>query len=737
MRRFVTVFKCFLLLLSCITTVRAELVYTNLTVLRSLPPERAAQELPVRVVAQVMWIHPTGSGFFLNDGKHGIYAQKPREAGALSRFVPGDIVRVEGKTNEGFFSTSIFADRIERLGNKPLPEARPFYTFELYSSQIDCDWVWLAGRIISKSVQLDGNSGASLTLGLIVNSVPVDVQLPWTETAEKQVDDLMFSRVKFRAVAGTKFNMNRQVVGRTFFVSSPDEFELVDNYRPGTGVEIKEIHELLRSGSAHHRLSTGTKGIVTYVADTHLYLRGEKACIKVKLRGEPAVEAGDRVEVEGVVLPKPISPDFAAREVRVVERTGILPEPVPLILNDELRARWDNFPEASLNYELVQLDAELVDITESFGLTTGYKEKILLCRQGSYLFEAKIPHYAGLSEDLKPGAIIRLEGICNLTRSEERRWRLYVDWFWIQLRWASDVTVLVPAPWWTAGRLLWVLGISSGLITLILIWVAALRRTVRKQTGVIADQVARESISEERQRIARELHDNLEQGLAGMAIQLRGAQRVLELNREKRLSSIRSLMDRIGSENKAVKAHLEKEAKEVISDSDRNRHAIEVVQGMLAHCSQESRTSIMDLRGGILERLDFIPALRETLEPMVRACGASFELKVEGEVRKLNQATERNLLLIIKEAVANASKHAEPDKIDLILDYRNGGLIIRIMDDGSGFDPASASKAGHFGLLGMRERVNQLKGTLEIESRPGEGTCVKIRISSTAEWEPV
>ncbi|MDZ8117541.1 sensor histidine kinase [Pontiella agarivorans] len=736
MRRLFTVFKLILLMLSGIGTVDAQQVYTNLTSLRALPLEKASQKLPVRVEAQVMWIHATGNGLFLHDGKRGIYAQKPGAAGALSRFVPGDIVRVEGKTNEGFFSTSIFVDRIERLGNKPLPEARPFYTFELYSTQIDCDWVWLAGRIISKSVQMDGSSGRSLTLELMVNSVPVHVQMPWTEEVEKQVDELMFSRVKFNAVAGTQFNMNRQVVGRTFFVNTPDQFELIDNFKPGEGIAILPIHELMRAGDAHHRLPKGTKGMVTYVSDSHLYLRGEKACIKVMTRGRAEVAAGDCIEVEGVVLPNPISPDFAAREIRLVERTGRLPEPIPLTLNDELRARWDNFPEASLNYELVKLDAELVDITESFGLTTGHREKILLCRQGSYLFEAKIPHYAELSEDLKPGAIIRLQGICNLTRSEERSWRLYVDWFWLQLRWASDVAVLSPAPWWTPGRLLWMLGAGSGLTMLILVWVAALRRTVRKQTGVIADQVERETISDERQRIARELHDNLEQGLAGMAIQLRGAQRVLELNREKRLSSIRTLLKRVGTEQKGIREHLKQEAEEVISDSDRNRHAIEVVQGMLAHCSQESRSSIMDLRGGILERLDFISALKETLEPLARGGGATFELKVTGEVRKLNQAAERNLLLIVKEAVANATEHAGPETVTVELDYRNDSLIIRIMDDGAGFEPACASKAGHFGLLGMQERVNQLKGMLEIESRPGEGTCVKIHISSTMEWEP-
>lgn len=728
-----------ILFLSGWATTYAQKPIDEIPVVRKLTANKAAQGLPVAVGGQVLWIHQTGNGFFLHDRekKQGIYVHRPGAPDSLARLSRGDLVNVFGKTDEGFFSPSIYAERIETVGTMELPEARPFHTFELYSAQIDCDWVWAAGRIISKRVQNRGQFNASITLDVIMNSVPLVVQVPLVEGAEEKVDALMFQRVKFNAVAGTQFNTHRQVVGRTFYVESPDDFEVIDDYKHPKGVTVKPIHKLMRAGSPHHRMATATKGIVTSVRGSHLFLRGERASIKVTVRGEPKVHVGDLVEVEGVVIPNEVSPEFAAFEVRLLERLPEAPKPVKLELDDELRAVWDNQPESSLNHDLVQLDAELVDISESFGLTTGHREKTLVCRQGAYLFETKVPHYVQLDDALKPGAILRVQGICNLTRSAERRWRLYVDWFWIQVRSGADIEILEPTPWWTAARLLWVLALGLGLLVLISVWVFLLRRTVAKQTGIIADQVERETISDERQRIARELHDNLEQGLAGMAIQLRGAQRILEINQEKRLASIHGLLKYLGDKDDNIKKHLEHSAEEVAADAEKNRHAIEVVQGMLAHCSQESRTSIMDLRGGILERLDLVEALRETLKPLAQACGAEFVLTVEGRVRKFKKEADRNLLLIVKEAVANASKHAEPDEIEVVLNYTDSGVIFRIIDDGAGFDSSSVPKSGHFGLQGMQERVNQLKGTVKIESRPGEGTCVSIHISSMAEWELV
>ncbi|VGO11892.1 Sensor histidine kinase LiaS [Pontiella desulfatans] len=705
---------------------------TSIAAVRDLAPEMAEKGQPVRVEGQVLWVHPTGNGFFLRGGEVSIYVRQPRGGPAYSRFSPGEMVRVEGVSNKGFFSPSIYADSVELVGSEPLPEARPFHDFEFFSATIDCDWVWVAGRIVSMRVYSGGTGGENITLAVQHNNSMLDVQIPQTEGAEEKVAELMFSRIRFNAVAGTQFNMNRQVVGRTFFVNSVDDFEVIDDYKPRKGLRVLPIHELMRSGE-NDRLPVGTHGLVSHVEGKHIYLRGEEACIKVTARAVPDVVVGDYVELEGFVRPLPISPEFLAREVRVVGHREP-PLPVAMEVDEALRHKWDYFPATDLNQELVEIEALLVDVGESFGLSTGERERTLLCRHNTYLFEAKLPAHVEIEGGLKPGATLRLTGICNLTRSEERRWRLYIDWFWIQLRGAGDVEILVPAPWWTAARLLWVLGIGLGVLALALVWVGLLHRTVEKQTGIIGDKIEREAILDERQRIARELHDNLEQGLAGMAIQLRGSQRLLELNMKRRLESIACAL-RLAGGNTELKNHLEGAATEVEQDAAKNRRAIEVVQGMLAHCSEESRSSILDLRGGLLERMDLPAALRAALEPLAEECGARLVVSVEGEPRRLKKVAERNLLLIAKEAATNAARHAKPSTLSVELVFADDVLSLRIVDDGQGFAVDHLPKAGRFGLQGMHERINQLNGSIQIKSALDKGTAVGLNIPSTKEWE--
>ena len=706
---------------------------TRVADLRKLSPEKAEKQLPAELDGQVLWVHPRAAGFFLYQDGKGIYVQKPGHPGSMAHLSAGDVVHVRGVTNPGLFSPCIYAESAELLEKKPLPEARPFQSFEIYSAKIDCDWVWLAGRILSKQVTRGGNGGDNIVLQVRHHSAVLDVQIPLTEGAEEKVDELMFRRVRFNAVAGTQFNLNRQVVGRVFFVRSADALKVIDEYRPRDGVQLEAIHELMRSGD-NDRHPARTYGVVTHVDGQTIYLRGEKACIKVKLRKESPAAVGDYVELEGYVLPRPISPEFLAREVHVVEKRAV-PEPVQMKVDDALRRKWDFQPDASLNQELVQIEAQLVDMGVSFGLTTGDREHTLLCRHGSYLFQAKLPAYWELSKEVKPGATVRLTGICNLTRSEERRWRLYVDWFWIQPRGNGDIEVIVPAPWWTPARLMWLLGITLGIAALFIGWVAALRRTVERQTGIISRQVERETIMDERQRIARELHDNLEQGLAGMAIQLRGCLRILELNLRRRVESVRAAIGLAGNDKPELIGHLERAEEDIIEDAVRNHKAIEVVQGMLAHCSEESRSSILDLRGGLLERMALPEAIEAALEPLGDECGADTEMAVKGTPRRLKQEAERNLLLIAREAATNAARHAQPEKISIELTYAPDSLSLSIVDDGAGFTVNDVPASGRFGLQGMHERINRLNGTIQISSLPGQGTTVGIHLPSTREWE--
>lgn len=700
---------------------------------RDLSYEQAEKGLPVRIKGQIILADSNEQSFFLRDANASIYVQVPENVASDAALELGMLVEVSGRTIGGGFLPAILAERVEWSGSAPLPDARNLHHFEIFRPEIDCDWVDVVGRLVGSRRVYYNQDEQRLMLRVEFNDAMLNVMIPYEPSAAEQVANLMFNRVKFQAVAGTQFNDKRQMVGRIFYANSIRDFRVVDDIFSETEPPLREIHQLMQANTSS-RFEQRTEGEVTQVDGTEMVIRGERASIAVRLRKQEPVKRGDYVQILGFVRMQEVSPSFLAREVRIM-RHGAPPAPVKLRLKEKTRM----FPRVDIvetfNDELVVILGELVDMHHSFGLAEDVNELTMLMRHRGHLFEAKVRDDGTLKEELELGSYLELVGICKLERDQQRFWNYSLDRFSIHLRDSKDLSVITAAPWWNETRLAWATGLLVGILSLIVIWVMALRRTVDKQTGIIGRQIEQATIADERQRIARELHDNLEQGLAGMALQLRGAMRVLELNREKRIKSIEMARTMLGENDQELKQHFVRAEQEVVADAERNRSAIKVVQGMLTHCSQESRSSIMDLRGSVLERLDLVEAMRETLKPLAEAGGARFELKVEGERRRFTREADRHVLLVAKEAVTNAARHAKASCISLSVRYVDKGLSIRVQDDGCGFDVGATPVVGHFGLQGMRERTNQLNGRFEITSSVGEGTSVLLVMDSMKEWE--
>jgi signal transduction histidine kinase len=286
---------------------------------------------------------------------------------------------------------------------------------------------------------------------------------------------------------------------------------------------------------------------------------------------------------------------------------------------------------------------------------------------------------------------IRITGICELTTTRPLPRTNWVDGFRLHPRSGEDLAVLRHAPWWTLPRLLWALSIVGIIAVGSMSWGAVLRRRVAEQTEIIRAQIEREAAKDERQRIARELHDTIEQELAGLSVQLRNARQRL-------------------------------------SDSpDRAGAALDLAQRMLRHCRQEARTSIRDLRSVALEMRGLDGALEELTGPVATECGAQFRLEVSGKPHHLPGTTAIHLLRIAHEAVANAARHANPRNIEVRLEYAANSVSLEVRDDGCGFDTAAAAPRGHFGLLGIQERAGKLNAALRLASAPGQGTTLQIK----------
>lgn len=217
---------------------------------------------------------------------------------------------------------------------------------------------------------------------------------------------------------------------------------------------------------------------------------------------------------------------------------------------------------------------------------------------------------------------------------------------------------------------------------------AAELESANQQLAEYAGQVEELTLAAERQRMARELHDTLSQGLAGLVLQL-----------------------------EAVKAHLE---------AGREERAAAIVDQSLAR----ARSTLADSRA-VIDDLRAIPdslpeAMRAKTERFTQVTGIPCELSLAlGEI-ELPSDTGEHLLNILKEALANVTRHAQADQVWVRLEAKNQHFELEIRDDGKGFDPSIAIGAGHYGLLGMRERARLVGGTLEIESGNGLGTCIRL-----------
>jgi signal transduction histidine kinase len=107
-----------------------------------------------------------------------------------------------------------------------------------------------------------------------------------------------------------------------------------------------------------------------------------------------------------------------------------------------------------------------------------------------------------------------------------------------------------------------------------------------------------------------------------------------------------------------------------------------------------------------------------------------------GTTRPVPPATEVALLRAAQEALANVAKHAEASRVGLTLSYLDHEVALDIRDDGKGFRPEANSShrsTGGFGLVAMRQRIERLSGTVQIESEPGFGTAVSARVPASAE----
>ncbi|BCJ87842.1 sensor histidine kinase [Effusibacillus dendaii] len=203
---------------------------------------------------------------------------------------------------------------------------------------------------------------------------------------------------------------------------------------------------------------------------------------------------------------------------------------------------------------------------------------------------------------------------------------------------------------------------------------------------------------EERRRLAREIHDGPAQMMANVVLRAELCEKVLD------------------------------------RDIDRVREELQDLKQMVRDSLAEVRQTIFDLRPMELDDLGLAPTLRRYLTKFQEKYGIQTDFALVGKERRLSGAFEVAIFRSVQEALNNIAKHSEATLASVKLELENPEILVHILDNGKGFDLKTSrgkKEQGHYGLLGMQERIQLLGGKVEFRTRIGEGTKVIITLPIT------
>lgn len=230
--------------------------------------------------------------------------------------------------------------------------------------------------------------------------------------------------------------------------------------------------------------------------------------------------------------------------------------------------------------------------------------------------------------------------------------------------------------------------------------------------------------------------EDLREALAGMAEQLRSHQQELQDyigamtlgQEEERKRVARELHDDTVQALIALNQRAEFIERRIATDPADAATRLSELRPLISQAITDLRRQIHDLRPLYLEDLGFVPALEMLMRQVCEHSGLIGDFECNGDARRLDPAVEISGFRIVQEALRNVAVHAQATWVHVELLFANDGITLRVEDDGVGFHtpshPFHLADAGHYGLLGMRERAELHGGWLQVESEPGRGTTI-------------
>lgn len=705
-------------------SVKAELL-TNATQVLSLSDEQASQRLPVRVTGIVTVAQPDWAGrFFLQDDSGGVFV----ELISTNHPETGDVVEVSGVSSTGGYAPIITAPEWKKIGTAPLPVARQAAIEQIMSGAEDGQRVEVVG-IVRSVVPAEGSWDVDLAAGgYRMHAFPK----PLTGIEPM---DLIGAKVRVRGTIAASFNATlRHLITVAMFVPLPEDFVIEEQETASPFAQaitpLNSIAQYRRDRLPGKRVHV--RGTVTLQRrGEDFFIEDESGGLQVKSRGTQALTVGEAVDAVGFPEFDGFLPILADAVFQKSKQPSVPITAKPVTVKE--------IQEGLHHADFVSLTAKLLDRSVQHEPTLGHRAWLqtrLLLQQDNQLFTAvvELPSNDKTLADLPIGSLIKVTGVCFTELGEDKQFKSLQ----VLMPDARSVRLLERPSWWTPRRLLIGLALLFAGLVGAVIWTVIISKRnavlgglirekeqaqrelqqvndhledrVRERTAQVKFQITARKEAEvqfkgtvlERTRLAQELHDTLEQSLTGIALQLATSAKLFQ------------------------------------AKPDAANHHLELARDQVTQSQVEVRRSIWDLRSRALEQFDLPGALTASSQQLTEGSPMQFKVTTEGRVRPLPEIVEDNLLRIGQEAMTNVIKHSQATAAEIHLDYGPKKIVLRISDNGCGFErQATAGPAdGHFGLQGISERAKRLNADLTIESEPGKGTLVMVKVRLDENPEP-
>jgi PAS domain S-box-containing protein len=443
--------------------------------LRQLTQDQAKHGYPVRLRGIVTYSNYPQLDLFVQDATGAAYVFPPKNGPVV---YPGQYVEVEGTSKPSDFMTDVANATIRVLSTGDLPSPRVISAEELASGSRDCQRVEVEGVVRSAERYQGG-----LMLDISAGPVRFNAYVPNVKVAPEQAD-LVDARVRIRGTCGGFYNSRDQFISLEVFVPRSADIAIVK--RAPTDyftLPVCPNRSILRAPTNRgfiHRVRV--QGVVTLQhLGRSVFISDGSVGLLVKTRQLTAVRLGDRVDAVGFPT---LGEDGPVLEEAVFRRIGAgAPlSPVTVTAEQALEGRYDA--------ELIRISARLV------GNSVRGSQRLLVMQSGKINFGAEIEQAPGhrILPALGNGSLLQLTGICSVQVNENRD----PSEFTVLLRSPEDVVVLERPSWWTVTHALRVLVCTGVIMLSVLVWVAALRRRVRRQTDVIRRRLASEAALQQR-----------------------------------------------------------------------------------------------------------------------------------------------------------------------------------------------------------------------------------------------